>query len=358
MENVTALKRKIASFPRIQLAHLPTPLEKLDTLSRKLERYNIYVKRDDQTGLAFGGNKTRKLEFIMADVISQGADSVVTWAGVQSNWCRQTAAAAVKMGIRSSLVLFRRPEFEAHVDGNLLLDRMFDSSIQLVDMDEESKLLELKEVSTYIEEAVEREKKKGFNPYTAPIGGSLVEGSMKEPLGAIGYLNAFIEIMEQSMEGGIHLDSIVLATGSCGTHAGLLAGAMALSPDTRIIGISVSEERDTVVRYLSSITDSTFELLGINMKTGEESMLVFDDYLEEGYGVYTANVANALQLVAGTEGILLDPVYTGKAMSGFLDLLDKDYFREGENILFLHSGGTPALFPYRDDILSYLEMSD
>ena len=350
MDPLHSLKQKIGTFPRVELAHLPTPLEKMENMS---SRYgiNLFLKRDDQTGLAFGGNKARKLEFIMADAVGQGADSVITWAGIQSNWCRQTAAAAAKLGMKSVLILFKKPPFVEHYDGNLLLDFIFGSRIEIIEVEKELKTMELKEVESYIEAAAEEERKEGRTPYIAPIGGSLTEGSMEKPWGAIGYVNAFVEILEQASQLDIRFDSIVHATGSGATQAGLVVGARILAPGTRVIGICVSDDEETMAGYVKTIADQTFDLLDQECETAEEDIIVKDDYLREGYGVLNKEVTGSISMLAEQEGILLDPVYTGKAMTGLLDLLGKGFFRKGENIIFLHSGGTPALFPYREGIV-------
>jgi D-cysteine desulfhydrase family pyridoxal phosphate-dependent enzyme len=353
MDRIASLREKIGSFKRIPLAHLPTPLERLDNLSGRYG-VNLFVKRDDQTGLAFGGNKTRKLEFIMADAVDQGADSIVTWAGIQSNWCRQTAAAAAKLGMKSFLVLFRRPHNAGHYDGNLLLDYLFDSEIVTVDVEKDTKTMMLMEVEDHIEAAAEKLRATGSIPYIAPIGGSIPEGSMIEPWGAIGYVVAMLEIAEQATDMGISFDSIVHATGSGATQAGLLAGSVILTPETRVIGICVSDDEATMSGYVKIIADKTFQLLGYDRETTEEDLIVKDDYLMEGYGIFNDHVGRALNLMARQEGLLLDPVYTGKAMTGLLDMLEKGVLKEGENILLLHSGGTPALFPYREEIVGNL----
>jgi len=348
------LEAKIASFPRQSLAHLPTPLEEAKALATQLGPYHLLLKRDDATGLALGGNKTRKLEFIMGDVLAQGADSVVTWGATQSNWCRQTAAAAAKLGLHASLVLLDRGGAGRGVDGNLLLDRLFGASIQYVSVDPSVQTLELEGVSEHVERAAQEERERGRRPYIAPIGGSLLEGSMREPWGAIGYVDAFLELLSQVSALGKPLDAVVHATGSGSTQAGLLAGALACSPKTRIVGISVSEGRETMAGYVRKIADSTLELLGLDLRTREEDVIVLDDYLEAGYGMFTPAVGAALERMARAEGVLLDPVYTGKALVGLLDLLAQGFFEENETIVFLHSGGTPALFPYREAIANHL----
>ncbi|MDP2956592.1 MAG: D-cysteine desulfhydrase family protein [Longimicrobiales bacterium] len=346
------LKKRLDAFDRVALTHLPTPLEKLPALSRRVGTLSIHVKRDDQTGLAFGGNKARKLELIMADALRQGADSVVTWAGVQSNWCRQTAAAAARLGLRCVLVLLKKPGFPVGYDGNLLLDRILGADVRVVEAEAGRSFLELAAVADLVEPVVEEERKAGRTPYLAPIGGSLTEGSMTAPLGSLAYVRAFLELYEQAADLGVALDAVVHATGSASTQAGLLAGAKLISPDTRIVGISVAADRKTVSRYVEVIANQTLAALGVGGAVDAEDVIVLDDYLGEGYGILDDRVRNAISLLAREEGLLLDPVYTGKAMGGMLDLAGRGWFREGESVVFLHTGGTPALFPYREGLLS------
>jgi 1-aminocyclopropane-1-carboxylate deaminase/D-cysteine desulfhydrase-like pyridoxal-dependent ACC family enzyme len=291
----------------------------------------------------------------MADALSRRADTIITWAGVQSNWCRQTAAAAKKLGLRPILILFKRPGLPYEYDGNLLLDFVFDSDIRLVEARQGQKMMEYDGVREVVDEIAEEVRKAGNRPYIAPIGGSLPEASMEKPWGAIGYVNGFIEIAEQIASLGADVDAVVFATGSGSTQGGLLVGAKLVSPGTKTVGISVSETRETMTDYVRNISEKTMELLEQPQSIEDEDIIVFEDYLREGYGILDQEVADAIRLVAETEGILLDPVYTGKAMSGLLDLVEKDYFAEGANIVFLHSGGTPALFPYREELLQFLE---
>ncbi len=352
MLSLDTLKTRLDAFDRVVLTHLPTPLERLPALSRRVGTLNIHVKRDDQTGLAFGGNKARKLELIMADALRQRADSVVTWAGLQSNWCRQTAAAAARLGLRSVLVLVKKPGFPVGWDGNLLLDRILGADVRVVEAEQGRSFLELALVADFVEPVVDEERKAGRTPYLAPIGGSLTEGSMSAPLGALSYVRAFVELHEQAADLGISLDSVVHATGSASTQAGLVVGAKLLSPGTRIVGISVAADRETVAGYVDVIGNQTLAALGVDDRVAPEEVIVLDDYLAEGYGILNEPVRDAISLVAREEGLLLDPVYTGKAMVGMLDLAGRGWFREGESVVFMHTGGTPALFPYREGLLT------
>jgi len=345
----------VASFPRCRVSHLPTPFERMENLSRRLGgEVNLFVKRDDQTGLAFGGNKARKLDFIMADVLAQKCDSVITWAGVQSNWCRQTVAAARKVGVKPILILFKRPGLPAECDGNFFINLLFDADVKIVEVERGKNIMELDEVRSVIEEAAEKERRKGNNPYIAPIGGSMTEGSMTKPLGAISFVNAFMEIQKQTNALDVNPDYIVMATGSGSTQAGLVVGAQLVNPQTKVVGISVSEDKATMAHCVETIAEQTFREFGATSENNRENVIVFDDYIKDGYGMLNEETARTLRLVAETEGILLDPVYTGRAMVGLIDLIEKGYFKKDDNIIFLHSGGTPALFPYREKILNYL----
>jgi len=326
-------------------------LEPLPRLAARLGGIDLLIKRDDQTGLAFGGNKARKLELIMGDVAHRKADTVVTWAGIQSNWCRQVAAASARLGIRSVLVLLKKPGMPVGEDGNLLLDRILDADVRVVEAGESRSFLELENVREYVDPVVEEERVAGRAPYLAPVGGSLMEGDMTRPLGALGYVGGFMEILEQARAMGFTPDAVVLASGSSGTQAGLLVGAKLLSPATRIVGISVAAGAQEVTRYVRTVANAALEELGEAPSVKDEEIIVLDDYIGKGYGIVYPGVLEALRLAAKEEGILLDPVYTGKALAGVADLTRRGFFRAGEKVVFLHTGGTPALFPYRQEIL-------
>jgi 1-aminocyclopropane-1-carboxylate deaminase/D-cysteine desulfhydrase-like pyridoxal-dependent ACC family enzyme len=258
------------------------------------------------------------------------------------------------MGLRSVLVLLKKPGMPVGEDGNLLLDRILDADVRVVEAAGSGSFLELENVREYVDPVVEAERSTGRTAYLAPVGGSLMEGDMNRPLGALGYVRGFLELFQQARERGVTLDSVVLATGSAGTQAGLLVGARLLSPATRIIGISVAAPAADVARYVTTIANATLSELGEGLSVIEDDVVVLDQYIGEGYGVMNQGVTDALGVLAREEGVLLDPVYTGKAMAGLLDLVGKGYFRDGEQVVFLHTGGTPALFPYRDQILETL----
>ena len=348
------LRAQLGTFPRCSLCQLPTPLEKLENLSRKLN-LNLYMKRDDQTGLAMGGNKARKLEFILADALAQGADSIITWAGVQSNWCRQAAAAARRVGLQPFLVLFKRPGLPSEPDGNFLLDEICGADITIFGLPKGSSITYLRQVSKYIDLVAERIRKAGRKPYIVPIGGSLVEASTEGPWGAFGYVDAILELTDQGAKRELPIDYVVFPTSSGGTHAGLAAGAKLLSANTKIVGICVSDTCEDITSRVSMIGTETMGKFGMQTSSLDPSeILAFDDYVGDGYEMLDKKTVDAIRMVAEYEGILLDPVYTGKAMVGLLGLQEKGYFKPGQNVVFLHTGGTPALFPYREGILRHL----
>jgi L-cysteate sulfo-lyase len=346
---------KIQSYKKVDLIHLPTPLQKLENLSRDLGGPEIYMKRDDLTGLAFGGNKSRKLEFIIPDVLDKGADVVITWASLQSNWCLQTAAAARKFGLTPVLVLFKTYDLPEEYDGNLLLDYILEADIKIREA-EVGKVVSLEDVEETLDEVVVEFKEMGHTPYLAPIGGSMVWGSMEKPLGAISYAQAYAEMLEQTESIGFQPDYVVHATGSGGTQAGLVVGAKALESDTKVFGISVSEDKETFSQDVFTIAHETVKALDLDIVLDKDSdILVFDEYLEEGYGIITKDVSDVIRQVSVSEGIFLDPVYTGKAMTALFDLVKKGIFKREERVVFFHTGGTAALFPNKHKLTSFLK---
>jgi D-cysteine desulfhydrase family pyridoxal phosphate-dependent enzyme len=348
------MKKKIYIFPKESLVHLPTPLHRLENLSEELGGPEVFIKRDDLTGLAFGGNKSRKLEYIIQDALEKKADVIITWASVQSNWCLQTAAAARKLGIKPLLLLFKTYDLPDEKDGNLLLDFILDAEVQIREA-EKGKIVSEAYVQEIIEEATNEIREWGYTPYVAPIGGSMVGGSMEEPLGAISYVNAYVELMEQAEEMEIDFDYVVHATGSGGTQAGLVVGAKALSEDIKVLGISVLEERNVFQKDVLAITQDTTKALDLDLSMDEEDVIVFDEYIREGYGIVNKDISEIIRLVAEREGIFLDPVYTGKAMFGLRELIKKNYFKKEDKIVFFHTGGTPALFPNKHHLTRFLQ---
>jgi D-cysteine desulfhydrase family pyridoxal phosphate-dependent enzyme len=319
------------SIPRVKLAHLPTPLEELGRLSRELGGPRIFLKRDDCTGLATGGNKTRKLEFLLGDARAQGADTLITEGGIQSNHCRQTAAAAVRAGMDCVLVLNRG--YAQGVTGNLLLDQILGADVVLVD--------KAREREPAMQQAAERLRAAGKHPYLIPTGGS-------NGIGALGYAEFVEELAAQGRAIGVEFDAIVTASGSGGTQGGLILGRKLLESDIDIIGISDGEPRDELARLVFEVAHDGAEVLGRSLEFGPDDVTIYDDYIGRGYGVPTDEMVEAVRLVARTEGVLLDPVYNGKAMAGLIDLVRKGAIPADRTIVFIHTGGTPALFAYAE----------
>ena len=355
--SISEVKKKIQGFPKVDLIALPTPLQKMENLSKALGGPNIYIKRDDLSGLAFGGNKSRKLEFIIRDALDKKADVIITWAALQSNWCLQTAAAARKFGIKPLLILFKMYELPEEYDGNLLLDYILDADVRIREA-KPGKVLKMEDVAEIIEEVENEVKEGGYLPYVAPIGGSMKGGSMDKPLGAIGYVNAFAETLEQAQEQGFKIDFVLHATGSGGTQAGLAVGAKALAGDTKVLGISVSDDKDSFGKEVLTIAQDAIEALGLDLEIKKDDIIIFDEYIKDGYGVLNKEVSEAVRFLSLKEGIFLDPVYTGKAMAAFMDLIQKGYFKRDHRIVFLHTGGTPALFPNKGKMVDFLKQGD
>ncbi|MCX7682288.1 MAG: D-cysteine desulfhydrase family protein [Anaerolineae bacterium] len=318
------------ALPRVSIAHLPTPLEILPRLTVRLGGPELWIKRDDQTGLATGGNKARKLEFLVADALAQegGCDTLITCGAAQSNHARQTAAAAAKLGLDCWLVLRGSPP--SQWSGNLLLDHLLGAHLVWAgDTPPGDRMIA---VATQLEG-------EGRRPYTIPYGGS-------SPLGAAGYVAALEELLTQCAAYHVQFDYIVLASSSGGTQAGLVVAARALGYSGRIIGVSVDLRSDALRRVLSALATATAGLLGLGMEFAPQDFIVNDDYLGSGYGVVGELERAAIHTLARTEGILLDPVYTGRAFGGLLDMIRRGTFNRGERILFWHTGGTAGLFGY------------
>ncbi len=317
-------------IPRLRFAHLPTPVEELPRLSERLGGPRLFVKRDDQTGLAFGGNKTRKLEFLVAQARLEGADTLVSAGALQSNHCRQTAAAAARFGMDCILVLTGDPTDRP--GGNLLLDEVLGARIVPVrDRSDRERVLE---------ETFEETARNGRRPYLVPYGGS-------SPVGALAYAYALEELIRQAERGetgGRMPDFIVFATSSGGTHAGLTLGKRLYGYPGEILGVSIDESESWLKDRVSALASAASELLGDRIVFDRRDVLATDAYCKAGYGVLTDPERRAISLFARTEGLLLDPVYTGRAAAGLLDLIDRGYFRKEDTVLFWHTGGQPALF--------------
>lgn len=322
-------------FPRLSLAHLPTRLEPMDRLSNALGGPRIWIKRDDCTGLATGGNKTRKLEFLMADARDQGADTVITCGAVQSNHVRQTAAAAALLGFGCVVLLEHRigaPNQSYLTSGNVLLDRLFGAQVE--------HMPEGANVDECMSDAYDRLKHDGKKPYLIPGGGS-------NRIGALGYVDCALEIGQQLLQMELAIDCLVHATGSSGTQAGLLAGIAASSSPLAVLGIGVRAPQEIQEQKVFDLACATAEYIGAKNPLKRESVVADCNYIGEGYGIPTDGTLEAVELVARLEGILLDPVYTGKGMAGLIDKVRNGTFRHAKNILFLHTGGAASLFGYQ-----------
>jgi D-cysteine desulfhydrase family pyridoxal phosphate-dependent enzyme len=313
------------TLPRLCFAHLPTPIESLPRLSAALNSQRLWVKRDDQTGLAFGGNKTRKLEFLVAEAQAHGARTLITAGATQSNHCRQTAAAAARFGFDCLLVL--SGERPAKISGNLLLDYLFGAKVVWTTSERRQEALQA---------AFEQAWQAGQRPYQIPVGGS-------NPTGAAGYAYAMQELLQQCAPTDLP-DWIVFASSSGGTHAGIVAGARLFGFPGKILGISNDETASNLSAHVASLASQTLDLLGEPHQIQPEDILVNDSFLGAGYGVMGEPEANAIKLFASLEGLLLDPVYTGRAAAGLIELCKSGYFKPDEKILFWHTGGTTALF--------------
>ena len=325
---------KLARFPRLRITHSPTPLEPMQRLTQLFGGPNLWIKRDDCTGLATGGNKTRKLEYLMADALAQGADTVITQGATQSNHARQTAAIAAQLGLQCRLILEDRTGYR-HDDyrnsGNVFLDRLFGAQLSEV------------AAGTNMDEAMaqlaERLRDDGRKPYVIPGGGS-------NAVGALGYVTCALELVDQANKAGLTIDTLVTATGSAGTQAGLVAGLEGARAGIPVLGIGVRAPKATQEEKVFQLAAQTAELLGVAGAVRREAVVANCDYVGAGYGVPTPGMIEAVTLVARTEGILLDPVYSGKAMAGLIDLLRKGELRKGQNVVFLHTGGAVGLYGY------------
>jgi len=310
-------------IPRLHFAHLPTPIEELPRLSALLGGPQILIKRDDQTGLALGGNKTRKLEFLVAEALAQGADTLVSAGAIQSNHCRQTAAAAAKFGLACTLVL--TGDTPPKITGNLLLDQLFGAQIVFVaDRADRDRILA---------ETFQRAQAEGQRPYLVPYGGS-------SPTGALAYAFAVQEFLAQ----GIRADWMVFATSSGGTHAGLALGQRLFGYDGKILGISIDEPEAALKTHVAALATAAAQKLGEAHTFSAGDVLASAEFCQPGYGVLTDLEREAVQLFAKSEGILLDPVYTGRAAGGLIQLIRRGYFAKSESVLFWNTGGQPALF--------------
>ena len=330
----------LAKFPRRRYTEGHTPIEKLSKLSAALGGPTIYMKRDDLLGLTGGGNKTRKLEFLVADALSQGADTLITCGAVQSNHCRLTLAAAVKEGLKCRLVLEERvaDSYKPEAGGNNFL-------FQLLGVEKFKVVPGGSDMMHAMQQVAAELASENRNAYIIPGGGS-------NPIGATGYVACAEEILNQTFEQGFKIDRVVCASGSTGTHAGLITGFYGNNSNIPVIGVNVSRKKDTQEEMVYDLVKQTATHVGINSEIPRDAVLCFDAYVGPGYSLPTPAMAEAVRMLARMEGILMDPVYTGKAMAGLIDLVRNGYFQTDENILFVHTGGSPALYVYMEDILN------
>lgn len=324
----------LEDLPRVPLGFFPTPISELPRLTRLLDGPSLWIKRDDLTGLATGGNKTRKLEYLIADALKLGATTVITAGAAQSNHARQTAAAAAQYGLQCILVL--RPMAPPAVTGNLLLDHLLGARIRWTGD---------RDTGEAMAEVAAEERSAGREPYIIPVGGS-------NPIGAGAYVAAMLELTKQALENELRIDHIVMASGSGGTQAGMVVGARAHNFEGRILGVSVSAPAEGLSSVVCDLAERTNKHLDLRFSIEPETIHVTDEYLGEGYGVLSDADREAVQLAARTEGILLDPVYTGRAMAGLIDLIRRGEFSREETVLFWHTGGTPGLYAHSEGLLS------
>jgi D-cysteine desulfhydrase family pyridoxal phosphate-dependent enzyme len=329
----------LTGFPRIALGHLPTPLERMDRLRAALGPTcpTLLVKRDDCTGLATGGNKTRKLEFLMGEAVEKGAGAIVTFGAVQSNHARQTAAAAAKLGLPCDLILMQmvaRNSEAYRTSGNVLYDLLLGARLHLV-KDDKAASAAFQAVSTGHTQA-------GRGVYVVPIGGS-------NEVGSLGYVAAFDEIEAQAAALGVTVDAIVHGSSSGGTQAGLIVGATLADSATQIVGVNVYKKHGAdIASTVHAIALETLHLMGVPLLEVSSRVRVVDGYQGEGYGLPSDAMREAVMLAAQTEGLLLDPVYAGKAMAGLIGQVRNGKFARDQTVVFLHTGGTAALSAYPD----------
>ncbi|ALD04642.1 D-cysteine desulfhydrase [Klebsiella quasipneumoniae] len=321
--------QNLTRFPRLELIGAPTPLEYLPRLSDHLGR-EIFIKRDDTTPLAMGGNKLRKLEFLAADALREGADTLITAGAIQSNHVRQTAAVAAKLGLHC-VALLENPigtRAENYLsNGNRLLLDLFNTQVEMCDA--------LTDPAAQLDELATRIEAQGYRPYVIPVGGS-------NALGALGYVESALEIAQQC-EDAVEISSVVVASGSAGTHAGLAVGLEQLMPQAELIGVTVSRAVADQLPKVVALQQAVANSLELQAKA---DIILWDDYFAPGYGTPNEEGIAAVKLLAQLEGILLDPVYTGKAMAGLIDGITQKRFKDEGPILFVHTGGAPALFAY------------
>ena len=320
-------------FEKTSLGFFPTPLVELSRLSEFLGGPKIFMKRDDLTGLALGGNKTRKLEYILADALKQGCDTIITAGAAQSNHCRQTAAAAAKLNLECHLLLGGDAPLKAQ--GNLLLDQLFDCHIHWTGSNRKGE--DIARIFSQLQS-------EGKKPYIVPYGGS-------NELGALSFIDAVAELQQQNT--GAEFSHVIFASSSGGTHAGLILGKQIYNKTFELVGINIDKETNSTLPFeqqLTQLVNSTAKIIGLDYSFSESQLILNSDYVGDGYGIVGPQENEAISLTAKLEGILLDPVYTARAMSGLIHLVRSAKFKKNDKLLFWHTGGAPSLFAYADDL--------
>jgi len=325
----------ISKFPRLHFAHLPTPLEPMQRISKALGGPNLWIKRDDCTGLSSGGNKTRKLEFLMADAVERKADCIITQGATQSNHARQTCAIAGKLDLQCHILLEDRTGYEDEaytLNGNVLLDQLHGATI--------SNRPAGTDMNQAMNDLAQSLRDDGKHPYIIPGGGS-------NEIGALGYVNAAIELTTQANDRSLRIDHVVHATGSSGTQAGLVLGMEGINSGIAVYGVGVRAPKEKQEQMVYDLAQRTAVHMGLNPEiVAREKVVANSDYVGDGYGLPTSSMVEAVKMLAQYEGILLDPVYSGKGFAGLVDLIRKGHFKKGENVVFLHTGGSISLFGY------------
>ncbi|MCL0037184.1 D-cysteine desulfhydrase family protein [Dehalococcoidia bacterium] len=329
----------MVKLPRVALGHWPTPLHELPHLSAALGGPRIFVKRDDLSGLALGGNKCRKLEYVLADALKNGVDTLITSGSSQSNHALQTAAAARKLGMEAYLVLVKGMHVETQ--GNLLLQNILNSTVNIVEVADPSEMFTT--MPRKMNELADELRSKGRTPLVIPAGAEF-------PLGTVGWVDAAEEIGRQLKDQEIDAQYVVLAHSGGGTQAGLVLGFKQLKLPLNVVGISTMYQKSAAVNKVVTLANDTARLLGFDVTITPDEVTLYDDYIGEGYGIPTEGCIEAIRLVAQTEAIFLDPVYSAKAMAGFVDLIRKGEFTSRDTVLFIHTGGVPALFAYHQEL--------
>lgn len=326
----------LAKFPRRGYVSTPTPIEYAGNLTRLLGGPEIYIKRDDLLPGPGGGNKTRKLDFCVADALQQGADTLITCGAVQSNHCRLTLGWAVKEGLRCRLVLEERVpgSYKPEASGNNFL-------FQLMGVDKISIVPGGSNMAEALENAAEEARQEGLKPYVIPGGAS-------NPLGALGYVSCAMEMLNQLFEMGLVIDHVVVPSGSAGTHAGMLTGLWGANTGLAVSGVNVSRTKADQEALVHGLAGKLADTLRLRSAPPANAVVCYDQYVGPGYSLPTDSMVEAVSILAKTEAILLDPVYSGKAMAGMIDLVRKGVFSKGQKVLFLHTGGSPALYAYLD----------